>query len=113
MSNNRILVFAAHPDDEVLGCGGVIQKHKEEDSRVFVCIVTDGSSTQYTGNTRIARQKNKECKLANKILGVGEVIYLDFPDMKLDTIPHFILNQKLEEIMKMLNALSRTLKNSL
>ena len=97
--NNKVLILAAHPDDEVLGCGGVIQKHKEENSRVFVCFVTDGSSTQYADNSKIVRQKNKECKLANKILGVDKIMRLNLPDMKLDTLPHFKLNQKLEEII--------------
>lgn len=100
MNINRILILAAHPDDEVLGCGGIIQKYKEENSLVFVCIVTDGSSTQYPNNPGIVKQKEKQCKLANNILGVDKVIRLNFPDMKLDTIPHFKLNQKLEEVVE-------------
>jgi len=98
-SRNVVLILAAHPDDEVLGCGGVIQKHKKEDSIVYVCIITDGSSTQYKGSSKITKKKYKECEIANKILGVNEVVYLNFPDMRLDTIPHFKLNLKIEEII--------------
>jgi len=97
---NKILILAAHPDDEVLGCGGVIQKHKKEDANIFVCIITDGSSVQYPNNTQIALKKKKECELANKILDVDHLIYLDLPDMQLDTIPHFELNKKLEIIIE-------------
>lgn len=97
--NNKVLILAAHPDDEVLGCGGTIRKYKEENSKVFVCFVTDGSSTQYAYNPKLIRQKEKECELANKILGVDEIIKLNLPDMKLDTIPHFKLNQKLEKVI--------------
>ena len=36
----KILVFAPHPDDEVLGCGGVMAKHAAEGDEVYVCIAT-------------------------------------------------------------------------
>ena len=97
---NRVLVLAAHPDDEVLGCGGVIQKYKKDNSEVYVCIITDGSSSQYKNNDEIAKQKDKECVAANKLLGVNEVIRLNFPDMNLDTVPHFKLNLKIEEVVE-------------
>jgi LmbE family N-acetylglucosaminyl deacetylase len=95
---NKVLIFAAHPDDEILGCGGVIQKYVVAGDQVFVCIVTDGSSSQYPEDNNIANLKDKQCKKANKYLGVTKVIRLNFPDMKLDTIPHIELNNKLNEI---------------
>lgn len=96
--SNKVLIFAAHPDDEILGCGGVIQKHVKAGGEVFVCIVTDGSSSQYPEDKEIARLKDKQCEKANKYLGVTKVIHLNFPDMKLDTISHMELNNKLNEI---------------
>lgn len=98
--SKKILILAAHPDDEVLGCGGVIQRYKESKNEIYVCIVTDGSSTQYSGNKKIARQKDVECEKANKLLGVKRVFRLNFPDMKLDTIPHFEVNNKINEIVE-------------
>mgnify|MGYP004498141069 CR=1 FL=1 len=44
---NKILVIAAHPDDEVLGCGGTMAKLAADGCEVNVLIVTDGSSSQY------------------------------------------------------------------
>ena len=49
----RVLVLAAHPDDEVLGMGGTIALHVARDDDVRIVCVTDGSSTQYPGDTAL------------------------------------------------------------
>ena len=46
----RVLVLAAHPDDEVLGMGGTIAVHSSRGDELHVVCVTDGSSTQYPGD---------------------------------------------------------------
>lgn len=38
----RLLVFAPHPDDEILGCGGTIIKNIQQGNEVYVCVVTRG-----------------------------------------------------------------------
>ena len=89
----RVLVFAAHPDDEVLGMGGTIALHATawgDDVRI-VC-VTDGSSTQYPDEVSMRLQKNEEAVRAAAELGVSDYIHLDLPDMRLDTIPHVEVN---------------------
>jgi LmbE family N-acetylglucosaminyl deacetylase len=96
----NILIIAAHPDDEVYGCGGAISKFKREGNSVYVLIVTEGCSTQYPGDSQIIKKKKKEALKANDILGVKRVFMLDLPDMKLDTIPHVTLNRHIEGIMK-------------
>ena len=45
--NKKILVVAAHPDDETLGCGGAIAKHSNEGDEVKVIVMTDGVSSIY------------------------------------------------------------------
>ena len=42
----NILVVAAHPDDEVLGCGGTIAKHADEGDRVNILIVAEGATSR-------------------------------------------------------------------
>ena len=43
---NKVLVVAAHPDDEVLGCGGTIARHADSGDQVQVLIVAEGSTSR-------------------------------------------------------------------
>jgi N-acetylglucosamine malate deacetylase 1 len=92
----KVLVFAAHPDDEVLGMGGTLCLHAGENEVRVVC-VTDGSSTQYPGDAEVRERKNDEARRAAAVLGVADYVHLDLPDMRLDTIPHVELNAIVEE----------------
>ena len=93
----RILIFAAHPDDEVLGMGGTIKKLSNQ-NQVHLCIISEGATAQYTDEKMI--QKRKEaCKKSSKILGIKNISFLDFPDMRLDTIPHLEMNKSLEQVI--------------
>ena len=88
----NVLVFAAHPDDEVLGMGGTIAAHVGSGDLVRVVCVTDGSSAQYPGDADKRAQKNDEAQRAARELGVESYLHLDFPDMHLDTVSHVELN---------------------
>jgi len=86
---SRVLVLAAHPDDEVLGMGGTIARHARlaGDELHIVC-VTDGSSSQYPGDAATRGRKDQEAVPAAQELGVEDYVHLDFPDMRLDTVAH-------------------------
>ena len=101
--NMKILVIAAHPDDEILGVGGTINKYIRRGEQVYVYIVTEGCSTQDRVNSKVLERKRKEALKANEILGVEEIIFGNLPDMKLDTLPHFELNN---EILKIVDRVS-------
>ena len=71
----RVLVVAAHPDDETLGAGGTMARHARRGDEVQVCILTDGRAPY--GAT--------ECTLrAADVLGVKKVVLLGFADQRLD-----------------------------
>ena len=94
---NRILVIAAHPDDEVLGMGGTIARHTEGGDVVRVLVVTDGSSTQYPGDAAVRARKEEEATRAAAELGIEDYVHLDLPDMRLDTLAHVEVNRVVEE----------------
>jgi len=93
----RVLVVAAHPDDDVLGMGGTIARHADRGDVVRIVCVTDGSSSQYPGDTAVLEQKREEARRASEELGVEDYVHHDLPDMRLDTIAHVDVNRIIEE----------------
>jgi LmbE family N-acetylglucosaminyl deacetylase len=92
------MVIGAHPDDEVLGLGGTIARlARESGEKVFVLIVTDGSSTQYPNDRQKRLQKQRELEACCEVLGVADVAHGDLPDMQLDQVPHAQLNDFIGE----------------
>ncbi|MBU1563996.1 MAG: PIG-L family deacetylase [Proteobacteria bacterium] len=79
----RILIVAPHPDDETLGCGGVMKKFTNRRDDVFVLVMTRGNPRLY------AEEKidniRKEARTAHDLLGVAETRFLDFLAPELDT----------------------------
>ena len=98
----RVLVIAAHPDDEVLGIGGTIARLSAEGSECHLLIVTDGSSSQYRDSDHlheIIESKKLETKGCADLLGFKTIHYGELPDMKLDKTPHIVINQVIEKVI--------------
>ena len=91
---NKVLVIAAHPDDEVLGIGGIVAKHVRQGDEVRSIIVCEGESLRYHQDVGMSGATAK----AAEILGVSKVYCLDYPDQKLDTYTLTDLITPLEEI---------------
>ena len=84
----RALVLAAHPDDEVLGCGGAIISHVGQRDPVFVVIVTDGGypvhpDQQIPGYSLLRKRESTEASL---IMGCSAPHFLDYPDNDLKSV---------------------------
>ena len=92
--NERILVVAAHADDEALGCGGTIARFSGKGHEVHVVFLTDGETSRgeqaNIGNRDIAANR------AAKILGTQPPVLLKLPDNRLDSIPLLEVVQTLE-----------------
>lgn len=94
-------MIAAHPDDEVLGMGGTIRKISHG-NRIHLCVISEGASAQYNDENMI-RIRRESCVRAGKILGISTFDFLDFPDMRLDTVAHLEINIAIEQIIKKYN----------
>ena len=81
----RVLIVAAHPDDEVLGCGGTIARHVDAGDEVQILIVAEGVTSRQASRNRaevldnLSELSHAAHKAAN-ILGATDVELLDFPD---------------------------------
>ncbi len=95
---NKVLVISPHPDDEVLGVGGTIAKHVKKGDEVFLCIVTKAYTPDWT--EEFIKNRPKEVKRANDILGIKKTYFLDYPSVKLDTIPQKDLNEAISKVVK-------------
>lgn len=76
---SRVLVFAAHPDDEVIGCGGFIRKMVDFGSHVSVVIVTGGQtgiSPAFQHLENIEAQRRRESETSQTILGFQQLLLL-------------------------------------
>ncbi|MDD3905552.1 MAG: PIG-L family deacetylase [Candidatus Omnitrophica bacterium] len=92
------LVLAAHPDDEVLGCGGTIAKRIKEGDEVTVAILTDGAVTRYKkGMAKVLKANTTECA---KALGVSRIIFKNLPNQLLDAMPITKVIKEIEGIIK-------------
>lgn len=98
--NNNVLVVAAHPDDEVLGCGATIARHASHGDSIQVIFLADGvfSRKGATENDLVIR-KQAACK-ANELLGCLPPLFLDFPDNQLDSVPFLKIIQALEHAIE-------------
>lgn len=99
----KVLVIAAHPDDEILGCGGTIARHTEKGDEVYVLIVSEGVSAQYEDREKFLRLRKDACLKAVEYLGVKEVFFDEFPDGKLDSVPQLKINKKIEGVIAKVN----------
>lgn len=82
------IVFAPHPDDEVLGCGGTILRKVQSGATVHVVFMTDGAASHrgLKPAAELVAIRRVEALSATKALGLSpdHVTFLDFPDHALD-----------------------------
>lgn len=88
----NILVVAAHPDDGVLGCGGVIAKHIESGDKVTVVTFTNGISSRINVTNKEKTIREKEHDSASTILGIT-VIGHNYADQELDVLSLLFLSR--------------------
>lgn len=94
----KILVIAPHPDDELLGAGGMMIKNINEGNEVYVCIVTIGTKPLF--DEEECRQDSIDAKNCHASIGVKKTIFLDFPSTMLENVPRYELNGRILEVVR-------------
>ena len=82
----KIMVIAAHPDDEMLGCGGTLIKHSKNGDNIKTLILGQGMLSRGEDESILTRLR-ADLKKANDIIGVNDLKFFDFPDNAFDSVP--------------------------
>ncbi len=96
----KILVVAAHPDDELLGCGGTIIKFSQKKCKIFTLFFTDGVSARGKKFSKTAVNRKNNALNSLKIMGVRNSKFLSYPDNGLDTVPLIKITREIEKVIK-------------
>ena len=101
--SKKILIIAAHPDDEILGCGGTAARMAKEGHEIYTAILGEGITSRDDTRQREKReteitQLKKQIHEANNIIGVKQVFVYDFPDNRFDSVPLLDIVKKVEEV---------------
>lgn len=96
--NKVVLVVAAHPDDEILGCGGTIARHIKDGDKVHVLILAEGITSRATdGSQEKLASLAQAAKRANEILGSTSLTLHNFPDNRMDSLDLLDVVQVIEK----------------
>lgn len=97
---STVLVVAAHPDDEVLGCGGAIARHARAGDGVSVLILGEGVTSRHARREEVDPKDlgdlHARAHEASQVMGAREIRLANLPDNRFDTIPLLDIVKKVE-----------------
>lgn len=103
MLGNRILVVCAHPDDEILGCGGLLAKLRKRGAAVRVLFLGEGSSCRFDRADRDGAscaediaERQRAARAALALIGVDEIVFHDAVCGQFNTAPLIDLGRNVE-----------------
>ena len=98
MRENKVLVIAAHPDDETIGCGGSLLRHASENDEIAVITLTNGVGSRKQAKEKDLIHREIAAEKAINILGANWIARGDFPDNAMDSVPLLEIVKFIEEI---------------
>jgi LmbE family N-acetylglucosaminyl deacetylase len=104
-NKNVILVIAAHPDDEILGCGGTIARYSREGHLVHILIMAEGITSRDEKRNRDSRidlinHLHSIALRAGFFVGAKSVELLEFPDNRMDSCDQLEIIKAIEKKIK-------------
>ena len=102
LSNENVLVIAAHPDDETLGMGGTIHRLSLLGSRVRVVFLSDGVGAREEIRESLESRRTAAIN-ALSLLNCSDVCFYDFPDNCMDTVPFIDIVKTIEKDIDLFN----------
>ena len=94
--SRKVLVVVAHPDDEVLGCGGTVLKHVIAGDEVRLLVMADGETSR---ESHSVERRNECLEEAARLLGVQECVALRFPDNRMDSVALIDVVKEVESVV--------------
>lgn len=94
----KVLIIAAHADDEALGCGGTIARHRDAGNHIACIFMTNGVAAR--GDDSGAEERANAAQKAADTLGIKQTYTHDFPDNKMDSVPLLDIVQAIETVIE-------------
>ncbi|EAI5931822.1 PIG-L family deacetylase [Campylobacter coli] len=98
----KILIIAAHPDDEVLGCFGTVSKLIKEGNEAYTLILGEGKTSRVFNRNDIKNEEfenlENEALKANQSIGIKELFREKFPDNRFDSVPLLDIVKSIETV---------------
>lgn len=98
----KLLTIAAHPDDELLGCGGTINRYVKQGYKAYCLILAEGMTSRNSYDDDAVNLLHNDSKIAADIIGYEEVIFADFPDNRLDSVDVLDVVKVIENTIELL-----------
>jgi N-acetylglucosamine malate deacetylase 1 len=100
----NVLIVAAHPDDEILGCGGTMTRLTREGHEVRIAILAEGMSSRYAQREDVDQKQlqrlHAQAQQAADKVGAKELILCKLPDNRMDTVPLLDVVKLVEELVE-------------
>lgn len=103
MAGSPVLVVAAHPDDEILGCGGTAARLVQEGRAVYFAVLGEGITSRHENREAADPGRSsllhRHAQAAAAVIGVKEIFLYRLPDNRLDTVPLLQVVKMVEELI--------------
>lgn len=103
----KVLIVAAHPDDEVLGVGGTVARHVAEGDEVYALILGEGQTSRGRHrediDQKVVEALHKNTLDSAKAVGYQEVFFADFPDNRFDHVDLLDIVKVVEQMIEKLH----------